>query len=104
MYDAASGQRVCHVSPIKVTAPVRACGLSPDCRHLVAAIGKGFIFRCAPALRRNCALVWAHLSQSGCQSVWVDRWWRPGVGAGLTGGCQPAGTSIAAESMSLSGG
>lgn len=45
VYDAASGQRAAHVSPIKVAAPVRACGLSPDCRHLVAAIGKGFIFR-----------------------------------------------------------
>jgi len=34
-----------HVSPIKISAPVRACGLSPDCRHLLAALGNGFIFR-----------------------------------------------------------
>ena len=27
-------------------APVRACGLSEDCRHLLAVLGKGFIFRC----------------------------------------------------------
>lgn len=26
-------------------APVRACGLSDDCRHLLAVLGKGFIFR-----------------------------------------------------------
>ena len=28
-------------------APVRACGLSEDCRHLLAVLGKGFIFRWA---------------------------------------------------------
>ena len=26
-------------------APVRACGLSEDCRHLMAVLGKGFVFR-----------------------------------------------------------
>lgn len=45
MFDAASGARVAHLSPIKISAPVRACGLSTDCRHLLAALGNGFIFR-----------------------------------------------------------
>ncbi|KAK9837156.1 hypothetical protein WJX81_006855 [Elliptochloris bilobata] len=45
VFDAATGERVVHVSPIKVTAPVRACGLSADCRHLLAACGNGYIFR-----------------------------------------------------------
>ncbi|KAI3433327.1 hypothetical protein D9Q98_003145 [Chlorella vulgaris] len=45
VYDAASGDRVVHVSAIRVSAPVRACGLSHDCRHLLAVLGKGFIFR-----------------------------------------------------------
>lgn len=26
-------------------APVRACGLAEDCRHLLAVLGKGFVFR-----------------------------------------------------------
>lgn len=45
VYDTADGKRMTHVAPIKVSAPVRACGLSPDCRHLLAVIGNGFIFR-----------------------------------------------------------
>ena len=45
MYDSTTGKREAHVSAIKVSAPVRACGLSKDCRHVVAAIGKGFVFR-----------------------------------------------------------
>ncbi len=28
-----------------MAAPVRACGLSADCRHLLAACGNGYIFR-----------------------------------------------------------
>lgn len=30
---------------LQVAAPVRACGLSEDCRHLLGAMGNGFIFR-----------------------------------------------------------
>ena len=45
VYDSSDGKRMSHVAPIKVSAPVRACGLSPDCRHLLAVIGNGFIFR-----------------------------------------------------------
>ncbi len=45
VYDTSDGKRMTHVAPIKVSAPVRACGLSPDCRHLLAVIGNGFIFR-----------------------------------------------------------
>ena len=45
VYDTESGKREAHVSAIKVSAPVRACALSQDCRHLVAAIGNGFLFR-----------------------------------------------------------
>lgn len=33
--------RVC----IQVTGPVLACALSDDCRHLLAAIGNGYVFR-----------------------------------------------------------
>ncbi|EFN59527.1 expressed protein [Chlorella variabilis] len=45
VFDSESGDRVAHVSSIRVLAPVRACGLSDDCRHLLAVLGKGFIFR-----------------------------------------------------------
>lgn len=45
VFDAHSGQKCAHVTPIKVSAPVRACGLSNDCRHLLTALGNGFIFR-----------------------------------------------------------
>lgn len=45
VYDSETGNRQAHVAAIKVSAPVRACALSNDCRHLLAAIGKGFIFR-----------------------------------------------------------
>eukprot|EP00887_Chlorella_sp_A99_P005555 scaffold1.g5555.t1 len=45
VYDCESGERLTHVSAVRVSAPVRACGLSADGRHLVAAIGKGFVFR-----------------------------------------------------------
>jgi hypothetical protein len=30
---------------LQISAPVRACGLSEDCRHLLAALGNGYIFR-----------------------------------------------------------
>lgn len=30
---------------IQVTGPVLACALSDDCRHLLAAIGNGYVFR-----------------------------------------------------------
>jgi WD40 repeat protein len=45
VYSADSGERCAHVLPIKVTGPVKACGLSSDCRHLVAVLGNGFMFR-----------------------------------------------------------
>ena len=45
VYDTETGKREAHVSVIKVSAPVRACALSQDCRHLVAAVGNGFLFR-----------------------------------------------------------
>ncbi|KAK9805229.1 hypothetical protein WJX72_007289 [[Myrmecia] bisecta] len=45
VYSASTGQRIAHVSPVKVSAPVRACGLSDDCRHLGAVLGNGFVFR-----------------------------------------------------------
>jgi WD40 repeat protein len=45
VYDSETGKREAHVSVIKVSAPVRACALSHDCRHLVAAVGNGFLFR-----------------------------------------------------------
>ncbi|KAG7672116.1 putative Polycomb group protein FIE2 [Nannochloris sp. 'desiccata'] len=45
VYDSETGKREAHVSAIKVSAPVRACALSQDCRHLIAAVGNGFLFR-----------------------------------------------------------
>ena len=45
MYAAATGQQLAHVAAAKVSDPVRACVLSADCRHLLAAVGDGFIFR-----------------------------------------------------------
>jgi len=29
----------------QISAPVRACGLSEDCRHLLGVLGNGYIFR-----------------------------------------------------------
>ena len=29
----------------QISAPVHACGLSEDCRHLLAVLGNGYIFR-----------------------------------------------------------
>ena len=45
VYDTSDGKRMTHVAPIKVSAPVKACGISSDCRHLLAAVGNGFLFR-----------------------------------------------------------
>ena len=30
---------------MQVTAPVRSCGISNDCRHVLSVLGNGFIFR-----------------------------------------------------------
>lgn len=45
VFDTTSGERLAHVSPVRISAPVRAAGLSVDGRHLLAAIGRGFVFR-----------------------------------------------------------
>ncbi|CAK0786987.1 hypothetical protein CVIRNUC_010203 [Coccomyxa viridis] len=45
VYDTHTGKQVALVSPIKVTGPVLACALSDDCRHLLAAVGNGYVFR-----------------------------------------------------------
>lgn len=45
VFDARDGSRITTVSAIRVSAPVRACALSHDCRHLLAAVGNGFLFR-----------------------------------------------------------
>ncbi|KAK9857210.1 hypothetical protein WJX84_002581 [Apatococcus fuscideae] len=45
VFETASGSRLAHVAPIKVSGPVKACGISADCRHLLAVLGNGFIFR-----------------------------------------------------------
>jgi hypothetical protein len=44
VYSTNSGERLGHVSAIKVSAPVRACALTDDGRHLLAAVGN-FVFR-----------------------------------------------------------
>ena len=36
---------MCMVLGWQISAPVRSCGLSEDCRHLLAALGNGYIFR-----------------------------------------------------------
>lgn len=33
------------VDTTQVAAPVQACAVSNDCRHLLASAGKGFVFR-----------------------------------------------------------
>ncbi len=43
--DGRSGRQVCVAAADRVEAPVRACGLSHDARHLWAVLGNGFIFR-----------------------------------------------------------
>ena len=45
VYDSETGRRQANVSFPKVSASVRACALTNDCRHLLAAMGNGFIFR-----------------------------------------------------------
>jgi len=45
VYNTASGDRAGHVEAIKVSGPVRSCALSNDCRHLLAVVGNGFLFR-----------------------------------------------------------
>ena len=50
VYSGTTGQRVAHVSAMKVAGPVRGAALSHDCRHLLAAAGNGFLFRCMRAL------------------------------------------------------
>lgn len=34
-----------HALCVQISAPVQACTMSEDCRHLLAAIGNGYIFR-----------------------------------------------------------
>ncbi len=38
---------LCMISGLsmQISAPVLACAISDDCRHLLAAIGNGYIFR-----------------------------------------------------------
>lgn len=45
VYDAADGSHLTALVSDKIAAPVQACALSNDCRHLLAAAGKGFVFR-----------------------------------------------------------
>eukprot|EP00877_Chromochloris_zofingiensis_P014113 jgi/Chrzof1/8956/Cz03g30180.t1 len=45
VFDATTGCQVCRADAIRVEGPVRSCGLSEDCRHLLAVVGNGFIFR-----------------------------------------------------------
>lgn len=46
MYDTGSpGQPIARIAADNVTAPVKACALSADYRHLVAAVGKAYVFR-----------------------------------------------------------
>lgn len=77
MYDAASGQRVAHASPIKVTGPVRSCGLSADCRHLCAVVGKGFVFR------------FEYLGEQQQQAAEVSTAQRSAAWCGAVQRCQP---------------
>mmetsp|Transcript_14508 Transcript_14508/g.34437 ORF Transcript_14508/g.34437 Transcript_14508/m.34437 type:complete len:419 (+) Transcript_14508:379-1635(+) len=45
IYDTLSGDRLSHYPPMKVHAPVKAVGVSPNCRHVLLVMGNGFIFR-----------------------------------------------------------
>lgn len=40
---------------VQVTGPVLACALSDDCRHLLAAIGNGYVFRYEYRQPKQCA-------------------------------------------------
>ncbi len=40
---------------MQVTGPVLACALSDDCRHLLAAIGNGYVFRYEYRQPKQCA-------------------------------------------------
>ncbi len=45
VYNTQTGVRVTTVDAVRVKAPVRACALSQDCRHLLSVLGNGFVFR-----------------------------------------------------------
>lgn len=80
VFDASSGYRVAHVSAIKVTGPVRSCGLSDDCRHLLAVVGNGFLFRfqyCKPAVKPGKARPSNKAAASGLNRLAPSRLSRP---------------------------
>eukprot|EP00879_Flechtneria_rotunda_P019857 GHRR01020871.1.p2 GENE.GHRR01020871.1~~GHRR01020871.1.p2 ORF type:complete len:116 (+),score=28.92 GHRR01020871.1:109-456(+) len=45
VYDTTTGCQLAKVEAIRVQGTVKACGVSEDCRHLVMAVGSGYIFR-----------------------------------------------------------
>lgn len=45
VYDTSTGLQAARVEAIRVQGSVRACGLSEDCRHLLMAVGSGYVFR-----------------------------------------------------------
>lgn len=59
MYETKSGGKAACCKAIRVSAPVRACGISDDCRHVLAVLGNGYVFRYefrAPKVRTCCVL------------------------------------------------
>jgi hypothetical protein len=53
VYEAATGSQVACVAAIRVTGPVRAAGMSSDGRHVLAAVGSGYVFRFEEKQRRQ---------------------------------------------------
>ncbi len=47
IFSTASGERSGSASQSKLSGGVRSCAISEDCRHVLAAIGNGFLFRWA---------------------------------------------------------
>lgn len=45
VFETASGVKIACCKAIRVSAPVRACGVSDDCRHVLAVLGNGYVFR-----------------------------------------------------------
>mmetsp|Transcript_4246 Transcript_4246/g.7218 ORF Transcript_4246/g.7218 Transcript_4246/m.7218 type:complete len:389 (-) Transcript_4246:20-1186(-) len=45
VFDAQSGERMAHMKPGRVSAPVRAAAINDDCTHVLACYGAGFVWR-----------------------------------------------------------
>lgn len=75
VYSTLTGVRSASASQDKLSGGVKSCAVSEDCRHLLAAIGNGFLFRWAGL---GCVVV---VSPCG-GPAWCPMWWWRGLDGG----------------------